>query len=53
MGSIWGTGGEAGEPQSPPYPIGTMRARWKAISQIYDHVAGKEPPPCNVASEAI
>ena len=51
--SIWGTGGEAGEPQSPPYPIGTAPARWEAIGQIYDHVAGKEPPPCNIASEAI
>ena len=27
--------------------------RQGAISQIYDHVAGKDPPPCNVASEAI
>ena len=51
--SIWGAGGEASEPQSPPYPIGTVQARWEAISQIYDHVAGKEPPPCNIASEAI
>ena len=44
---------EVGEPQSPPYPIGTALARRQAISQIYDHVAGKEPPPCNVTSEAI
>ena len=51
--SIWGTGGEAGEPQSPPYLIGTVPARREAIGQIYNHVAGKEPPPCNVASEAI
>ena len=51
--SIWGAGGEASELQSPPYPIGTMQARREAIGQIYDHVAGKEPPPCNVASEAI
>ena len=51
--SIWGTGGEAGEPQSPPYPIGTAPARREAIGQIYDHVAGKDPPPCNIASEAI
>ena len=51
--SIWGAGREAGEPQSPPYPIGTAQARWEAIGQIYDHLAGKEPPPCNVASEAI
>ena len=51
--SIWGAGGEAGEPQGPPYPIGTAQARREAIGQIYDHVAGKDPPPCNVASEAI
>ena len=30
-----------------------MPARREAISQIYEHVAGKEPPPCNIASEAI
>ena len=38
---------------SSPYPIGTIPARLEAIGQIYEHVAGKEPPPCNVASEAI
>ena len=41
------------EPQDPPYPIGTTQVRRGAISQIYNHVAGKDPPPCNVASEAI
>ena len=41
------------EPQGPPYPIGTAQARRKAISQIYNHVDGKDPPPCNIASEAI
>ena len=51
--SIQETEREAGEPQSPPYPIGTVPARWEAIGQIYDHVAGKELPPCNIASEAI
>ena len=51
--SIWGAGGEVGEPQGPPYSIGTVQARQEAIGQIYDHVAGKDPPPCNVASEAI
>ena len=44
---------EVGEPQSPPYPIGTAPVRREAISQIYDHVASKDLPPCNVASEAI
>ena len=51
--SIQGTGGEAGEHRSPPYPIDTALARREAISQIYDHVAGKDPPPCNIATEAI
>ena len=51
--SMWGAGGEAGKHQSPPNLIGTTQARREAIGQIYDHVAGKEPPPCNVASEAI
>ena len=51
--SVQETKREARKPQSPPYPIGTVPARWEAISQIYQHVAGKDPPPCNVASEAI
>ena len=54
-GSIWGGGaeGETSEPQGPPYPIGTTQVRREAIGQIYNRVAGKDPPPCNVASEAI
>ena len=48
-----GLGGEAFEPQGPPYPIGTAQVRREAIGQIYNHMAGKDPPPCNVASEAI
>ena len=51
--SIWRAEGEVFEPQGPPYPIGTAQARQGAIVQIYNHVAGKDPPPCNVASEAI
>ena len=51
--SIWGAEGEAFKPQGPPYPIGTAQVRQEAIGQIYNHVAGKDPPPCNVASEAI
>ena len=27
--------------------------RWEAIGQIYNHVDGKDPPPCNIASEAL
>ena len=51
--SIQETGREAGERRSPPYPIGTVPARREAIGQIYEHVAGKDLPPCNVTSEAI
>ena len=51
--SIWGAEGETSKPQGPPYPIGTAQARREATSQIYNRVASKDPPPCNVASEAI
>ena len=51
--SVQETEREAGESQSPSYPIGTAPARREAIGQIYEHVVGKELPPCNVASEAI
>ena len=43
---------EVGKPQSPPYPISTAQARREATSQIYKCVDGKDPPPCNVTSEA-
>ena len=46
-------GGGISEPQGPPYPIGTAQARQDAIGQIYDRVNGKEPPSCNIASEAL
>ena len=39
--------------RSTPYPIGPSPARWEAVSQIYEYVAGRDPPPSNVASEAI
>ena len=51
--SVQETGREVGKHQSPPYPIGTVPARREAIGQFYKHVAGKDPPPCNVASEDI
>ena len=51
--SVQETEWEVGESRSPPYPISTVPARREAIDQIYEHVAGKEPPRCNVASEAI
>ena len=41
------------EPQGPPYSIGTTQVRREAIGQIYNRMAGKDPPPCNIASEAI
>ena len=44
---------EEGESQSPPYLIGPAPARLGAIGQIYEHVAGKDPPPGNITSEAI
>ena len=51
--SLWGAEGRMSEPQGPPYPIGTAQARREAISQIYNCVDGKDPPPCNIASKAI
>ena len=45
--------GGISEPQGPPYPIRTMQVRQEAISQIYNHVDGKDPPPCNITSEAL
>ena len=45
--------GETSEPQGPTYPIGMVQVRWEAVSQIYGHVDGKNPPPCNIASEAL
>ena len=44
---------EEGESQGPPYPIGSTPARRGAISQIYEYMASKDPPPSNIASEAI
>ena len=51
--SMRGAEGGTSEPQGPPYPIGTAQARQEAIGQIYNHMDGKDPPPCNIASEAI
>ena len=48
-----GAEGEISEPQGPPYLIGTVQVRWEAVSQIYDWVDGKDPPPCNITSEAL
>ena len=51
--SMQGAEGGTSEPQGPPYPIGTAQARREAIGQIYNRMDGKDPPPCNIASEAI
>ena len=48
-----GAEGGISEPQGPPYPIGMVQARREAISQIYDRVDGKDPPSCNITSEAL
>ena len=48
-----GAEGETSESQGPPYLIGMAQVRQEAISQIYGHVDGKNPPPCNIASEAL
>ena len=45
--------GGTSESQGPPYLIRMVQARREAISQIYSHVDGKDPPPCNIASEAL
>ena len=51
--TLCGAEGGTSEPQGPPYPIGMAQARWEAIGQIYNRVDGKDPPPCNIASEAL
>ena len=48
-----GVEGGTSESQGPPYPIGTAQVRREAISQIYGCMDGKDPPPCNIASEAL
>ena len=51
--TLQGAEGGTSEPQGPPYPFGTAQARREAIGQIYNRVDGKDPPPSNIASEAI
>ena len=48
-----GVEGGTSESQGPPYLIGMVQARWEAISQIYNHMDGKDLPPHNIASEAL
>ena len=52
-GPSGGAEGGMSEPQGPPYPIRTAQVRREAISQIYNSVDGKDPPPCNITSEAL
>ena len=47
------TQGGISESPAPLYPVGTAEARREAIGHIYDRVAGKEPPLCNIASRAL
>ena len=48
-----GAEGGISEPQGPPYLIEMAQARQEAVSQIYNHVDGKDPPPRHIASEAL
>ena len=50
--SLRGVEGGMSEPQGPPYPIGTAQVRQEAISQIYNRVDGKDPPPSSEAIQA-
>ena len=51
--TMHGAEGGISEFQGPPYPIGMAQVRREAISQIYWHVDGTDPPPRNIASEAL
>ena len=51
--TLRGAKGGTSEPQGPPYPIGMAQVRQEAIGQIYSCVEGKDPPPHNIASEAL
>ena len=51
--TLCGAEGGTSEPQGPPYPIRMAQARREAIGQIYSRMEGKDPPPHNIASEAL
>ena len=51
--TLCGAEGGTSEPQGPPYLIRMAQVRQEAIGQIYNRVDGKDPPPCNIASEAL
>ena len=48
-----GAEGGTSESQGPPYLIGMAQARQEAVGQIYWCMDGKDPPPHNIASEAL
>ena len=47
------TQGRITKPPGPPYPVGTAEERKEAVSNIYDRMAGKEPPRHNIASRVL
>ena len=47
------TQGRITEPPGPPYPVGMAEERKEAARNIYDRMAGKEPPRHNIASRAL
>ena len=51
--TLRGAEGGTSESQGPPYLIGMVQARREAIGQIYNCMDGKDPPPHNIASEAL
>ena len=51
--TLCGAEGGTSEPQGPPYPISMAQVRREAIGQIYNCMDGKDPPPHNIASEAL
>ena len=51
--TMCGAEGGTSESQGPPYLIGMAQVRREAVSQIYGHVDGKDPPPHNITSEAL
>ena len=42
-----------GRISEPPHPVETAEVRKEAVGHIYDRVARKEPPSCNIASRAL
>ena len=41
------------EVEYPPFPIGLTPRRLEAAIHIYRYMADRNPPPANIASEAI